>query len=205
MQQEIDFWKHFVTTNRFLDGWLSKEKTPELNDIVYGFLLNHKSSLTLDVGSGVVSLLHGTIDPDKLTSCDLLAAEYVKFFNYPNYQIKPPLAKSAEELDFNTKFNVVHISNALDHCQDVPKAYNNLYSCVDANGYLIVQGFVNEGIYENYEGFHQWNLNVVNNSQLILSDKTNTNIVLDTDPYFTIKLFIPHMNKEWFIWIKKRI
>ena len=203
MQHEIDFWKHFVTTNRFLDGWLSSSKTPELNDIVYGFLLNHRSSSVLDVGSGVVSLLHGTIDSDKLVACDPLADEYAKFFNYNGHRVNQPIAKSAESLDLNTKFNIVHISNALDHCQDVQKAYSNLYACVDVNGYLILQSFANEGSYENYEGFHQWNLNTIDN-QLILTNKYADTWVLDKDPYFVTKIFIPSLHKEWFIWIKKK-
>ena len=62
MQHEIDFWREFVKTDRFLQGWCSNTKTPELRQFVYDFIQEYlpENGEVLDVGSGAVSLLHGS-------------------------------------------------------------------------------------------------------------------------------------------------
>ena len=49
---ELSFWKEFVKTKRFLEGWVGKQKTPELNQEVADFILSVPHESVLDVGSG---------------------------------------------------------------------------------------------------------------------------------------------------------
>ncbi len=64
---ELAFWQQFVKTDRFLNGWVKKVKTPELNQEVADFILSVKNDSVLDVGSGVCSLLNGLVN---VTACD---------------------------------------------------------------------------------------------------------------------------------------
>ena len=195
---ELKFWKWFVSTPRFLDGWVKNVKTPELNDAVYKFLKQNKGK-TLDVGSGVVSILNGSVKD--LTSCDPLGELYECIFNYKKYNLNPCLPIKAEDLTFENEFDIVHISNALDHSQDPKKAFENLLKTTKR--YLIIQGFENEADYENWQGFHQWNMSM--GDSLIVSNKEGVN--LDTKDY-NLKIVFKEMatltNKNWIIFIAEK-
>ena len=93
-QQELDFWKGFVKTERFLNGWVAKRKTPELNEFVAHFIQQHDHGKILDCGSGVVSILNGLCDDAELVATDLLAEQYAKIFNYQYHEIDPPLPRT---------------------------------------------------------------------------------------------------------------
>jgi hypothetical protein len=195
---ELKFWKWFITTPRFLDGWVKKKKTPELNEVVYNFLKQNNGK-TLDVGSGVVSLLNGTVND--LTACDPLGELYECIFDYQKHNITPCLPFTAEELKFENEFDVVHISNALDHSQDPKKAFENLLRATKK--YLIIQGFENEADYENWQGFHQWNMTL--GDSLTISNKEG--IKLDTKDYqlkIVLKQTINLTNKNWIIFIAEK-
>ena len=87
-QQELDFWKGFVKTERFLNGWVAKRKTPELNEFVAHFIQQHDHAKILDCGSGVVSILNGLCDDAELVATDLLAEQYAKIFQIIFYLMK---------------------------------------------------------------------------------------------------------------------
>ena len=200
---ELSFWKQFVKSDRFVNGWLSNEKTPELNDLVYMFLLGQPEAKVLDCGSGVVSILHGTVPKENLTACDPLAREYAKFFMYEYFKDTMPLGIACEDLTDENKFDVVHISNALDHTQNPQAAYNAMYRAVKPGGFLIVQGFVNEGTHEDWTGFHNWNLDVTFGNLSIIG-KTGLPILLDSNPYFATKVYIDLLGRDWLIWITRK-
>jgi hypothetical protein len=84
---ELTFWKGFVQTKRFLDGWVRDVPTPELRSQVHQFIRQHikKSSKVLDVGSGVVSILNGTVSKEHLTAVDPLGDLYKFIFDYAKY------------------------------------------------------------------------------------------------------------------------
>ena len=204
---EISFWKQFIQSDRFINGWLSNEKTPELNDLVYMFLLGQPDAKVLDCGSGVVSILHGTVKAGYLHSCDLLAYEYEKIFDYKANGIIPPFPAGCEELIFDGTFDVVHISNALDHTQDPQVAYNAMYRAVRPGGFLIVQGFVNEGTHEEWTGFHQFNIDISGentaNEALQISNKEESVLWIE-NPYFARKIHIDLLGRDWLIWITRK-
>ena len=205
---ELSFWKQFVQSDRFLNGWLSNDKTPELNDMVYMFLLGQPEAKVLDCGSGVVSILHGTVKAGNLHACDLLAYEYEKIFDYKANGIIPPFPAGCEELIFDGTFDVVHISNALDHTQDPQAAYNAMYRAVKPGGFLIVQGFVNEGTHEEWIGFHQWDLDLFRENQegegLKITDKHGAQTILSQNPYFARKIYIDLLGRDWLIWVTRK-
>jgi len=198
--EELQFWERFAKTDRFLHGWVSKTKTPELQQIVADFILNHPHNKILDCGSGVVSILNGLCDGE-LVSTDLLGDEYQNLFDYQVHELKPPLPIAAENLPFNNKFDIVHMSNALDHTQNPVKAYKRLYDACKPGGYVIIQGFENEATYENWQGMHQWNIYVKDN-RLYCDGKSELFLLAD-DPVICETVTFEN-KKSWFIWITQR-
>lgn len=200
---EISFWKDFVKSDCFINGWLPDRKTPELNDLVYMFLLGQPEAKVLDCGSGVVSILHGTVKPENLFSADPLAYEYEKIFDYG--KIIPPIQMRCEDLKWRNEFDIVHISNALDHSQQPNIAFERMYRAVKPGGFLIVQGFVNEGTHEEWTGFHNWNLDLFRENQdgegLKITDKHGAQTILSQNPYFARKIHIEMLNRDWIVWI----
>ena len=194
---ELSFWKEFVKTKRFLEGWVGKQKTPELNQEVADFILSVPNESVLDVGSGVCSLLNGLVN---VTTCDPLGDLYKLVFDYERHKLVAPLAYPAEYIPFNNEFDIVHISNALDHTQNPVNAVNRLLKAVKKDGYLIVQGFCNEAEWENWQGFHQWNLNLDNGNLFIQGKEFKTTICENVVKSKVINLG----DKDWFYWIVKK-
>lgn len=202
---EINFWNGFVKTERFLKGWVGNGKTPELNDIVYSFI---KSNLpfdgkVLDCGSGVCSILNGTVSNKNLMVTDLLAADYAKIFDYSKHDIVQPIALGCEDLPYREQFDIVHISNALDHTQDPIQAYGKLLEAVKKDGYLIIQGFENEGEHEQWAGFHQWNLSLTPTNQLRIASKEGE-VWYKEGAVIAERINIEMLGREWFIFIVKK-
>jgi hypothetical protein len=203
---ELNFWKSFVETKRFLDGWVKNVKTPELRQQVHDFI---KSNLppngdVMDAGSGVVSILNGTVPNKNLFPTDPLGELYSLIFNYQKYGIRQPLAGSCEELRADSLYDIVHISNALDHTQNPFESYKRLLRAVKPGGYLIIQCFENEAEYENWQGFHQFNLRI-EDSFIAVTDKDNRKTLLSEGIEEVVSIErIPVGNKIWFIYITKK-
>lgn len=198
---ELNFWKGFVKTERFLKGWVGNKKTPELQQSVYDFIRSVPHDHVMDVGSGVVSILNGSIpEPSTLLAIDPLGDLYRLIFDYDKYKIDPPIALPCEELVGHS--DIVHMSNALDHTQDPKKSFERLWRSVKPGGVLIIQGFENEAIFERYEGFHKWNLTVPNDDHLIMiENKAGEHSFLLPMGYYEIPLFqkVQFESKTWFI------
>lgn len=204
---ELSFWKDFVKSDRFINGWLPDRKTPELNDLVYMFLLGQPDAKVLDCGSGVVSILHGTVKPGNLCSTDLLGNEYGEIFDYDKHGLTKPIPVGCEALTFDDVFDVVHISNAIDHTQDPHAAYLAMYRAVRPGGFLIVQGFTNEGTHEDWTGFHNWDIDLDESKpehvNLSISDKRGW-VAAIFNPYFSRKIYLEVLGRDWVIFITRK-
>lgn len=209
IEHELNFWKGFVQTERFLIGWCGEGKTPELRQEVADIILSVPHHKVLDCGSGVVSILNGLIPKESITAADPLGEHYQTIFDYKSVEIDSPLAFPAEELPFENEFDIVHISNALDHSQDPAEAFKKLMAAVKPGGLLIIQGFENEGKFENWQGFHQWNIELSKpdthrpDYSLILTGKDGRETILDSGPAENF-LFDLGNGKTWFIWVQKK-
>jgi|GEM_PF-4500190 len=196
---ELYFWKSFVQTPRFIDGWVGRVKTPELNNKVAKFIkANTKpTSRVLDVGSGAVSILNGLLPESAVVAVDPLGSLYSLIFDYVKYGLIPPISVPVEDLDLGVKFDVVHMSNSLDHCQDPLRAIEHLRNHVAPGGFLIIQGFENEATHEKFNGFHQWDLTVDGNA-LKCSSKFEE-LILGAGTFCDRS--ITSNGRDWFIWI----
>jgi SAM-dependent methyltransferase len=195
---ELAFWQQFVKTDRFLQGWVKKVKTPELNQEVADFILSVPNQKVLDVGSGVCSILNGLVN---VTPCDPLGDLYKLVFDFERHKLVAPLPYPAEELTYKNEFDIVHISNALDHTQEPRKALECLLQAVRPGGYLIVQGFFNEATHENWQGFHQWDISLDDHGcMVILGKKSKTIIAWPPHKFATVNL----LGRDWYYWIIKK-
>ncbi len=201
-KEELNFWKEFVKTDRFLSGWVADCKTPELRDYVAMFILCHNHDKVLDVGSGVVSILNGIIHQDHLTAVDPLGGEYQSIFDYEKYHCYPPVAYSAEEMPFENEYDIVHMSNAIDHTQNPIKTYKRLLDAVKPGGYLIIQGFENEAHHEHYRGFHQWDF-YTEGQVLCCNDKYGEQTIFDKAD-IPVQQYVTEQGRDWYIWIKQK-
>lgn len=156
--EEKLFWRNFTKSERFIKGWLPDIKTPELPQYVYERIVEMNPANALDCGSGAASILTGTVK--NIVATDLLAKDYhdmVDYKQYPHVAIPIPLA--CEEIAYDQEFDLVHMSNALDHTQQPNVAFEKLLTACKIGGHVIIQGFVDEAIFENWHGMHQWNIN----------------------------------------------
>jgi 2-polyprenyl-3-methyl-5-hydroxy-6-metoxy-1,4-benzoquinol methylase len=201
---EVNFWKGFIKTPRFMYGWVPEIKTPELADEVYHFIRDLNNPKVLDVGSGVVSILHGSVKD--LDAADPLANEYQQIFDYEKQRLIPPLAFAGEEVGaaLYEQYDVVHMSNAIDHSVDPHEVFKNLVDATKPGGYVIIQGFENEAIFENYQGFHQWN--ITQEGAHILAARKNEQPTQLKDQRIEVHLVWKKKfeEKSWFIWIGQK-
>ena len=202
MQQELDFWKEFVQTDRFLCDWAVMGKTSELVPFVADFIIDQKPKRILDVGSGVASILNGLLPDVPLIAVDVLGAEYQEIFDYDQYRIYPPIAIAAEDISFENEFDIVHMSNALDHTQEPVIAYKKLYEAVKPGGFLIIQGFENEGQFEKYAGMHQWDL-YVDEKSLYMKTKIGK-LLIAMSSFMPAKRIPVDTDRDWYIWITQK-
>ena len=181
VEDEENFWLNFVKTDRFIKNWCQSSPNPELNfeiDLLISLLVREKGELDiLDIGSGPVSILSRCTSSHniKLKSVDPLADFYKSILppNISKYDVNVPDQLEAEHLTENfgaDSFDLVHIRNALDHVIDPVKCLEEMFKITKPGGLIVVHGFENEAVWENWVGMHQWNLSIHQN-KLIISNR----------------------------------
>lgn len=169
--------------------------------------LNSEFDKILDVGSGPYSRLGFVYNDRKLdiTLVDPLAHVY-KILASKYDLVFPIEAKPGmvETLSLNYKqneFDIVHMSNSLDHCFNPVEGLYQLLYVTKVGGKVILRHHNNVGESENYKGFHQWNLTVKNNEFLIWRGEEIININEAISDFATVE-FAGEASEELFedIW-----
>lgn len=117
----------------------------------------------LDVGAGPITLLGKCLDGRTidLTACDPLAPFYDEIAD--RHGVKRPVVTEmafAEDLTAYYEpdtFDIVHCSNALDHSFDPVRGLEEMFVVTKLGGRIVLQHAVNEAVYGEYDGLHQWN------------------------------------------------
>lgn len=205
---ELDFWSKFVKTERFKNNWISDTPNPELRpesyDLIISEIQGKKTAKVLDIGSGVVSILRGTVSDKNLTTCDPLADKYATIFKYDEHGLKQPIQAYGEALPFkDNSFNVVHICNALDHTQAPEEVISEMERVCKKGGLILISGFTNEGEHEKYRGLHQWNIKLDVHGHIaaltILQKQTLYIFHNPNEVVFAEMMVIPETGREYFI------
>lgn len=202
---ELGFWKEFVKTERFRRGWASNTPNPELRDDIRDFVQQKPHQQLLDVGSGVVSILHGLIPAENMLVTDPLGDLYALIYDYERQRIKQPQPLTAEELPFENQFDIAHISNALDHTQNPRLAFERLLRAVKPGGYLIVQGFEREATFEKWQGFHQHDV-FIHDGKLAMDAKDGTYVFTapNVSTVHASTRTLMETGRMWLVWIGQK-
>jgi len=187
-EQELDFWKGFVHTDRFIKNWVEAAPNPEL-DIEVDLLIRGLGAFRtsddrvriLDVGSGPVSHFSNGFDKEhfELHAADPLADHYNALWDHPRKNdVCIPVACAGEQLSqkFDADyFDLVHIRNAIDHTINPIDVIREAAKITKPNGFVMVHGWENEADHQNYRGMHQWNMRLLNSvGDLLFLDKDQT-------------------------------
>ena len=118
----------------------------------------------LDVGSGPISTI-GPLLPGKVVNLfltDPLAKGYSALLDQRGiFDTVRPIDVPGEVLTrvFPDKFfDLALCNNALDHAYDPLRIIRQMLQVCRSGGWVHVAGAFNVGVYENYHGLHQWNL-----------------------------------------------
>jgi len=168
IDHELAFWDHWLATRG--DRWpqdFTKRLDPQLpvEERVAAVLreIPRDHLKVLDVGAGPLTVL-GKVMPGKtleITAVDPLADAYNALID--RHGITPPVrtrkgfGEQLHELFAPGTFDLAHAQNCLDHGIDPLTAFRNMLDMIRPDGRVLLFHRENEGIEENYAGFHQWN------------------------------------------------
>lgn len=124
-----------------------------------------KSVVIADIGAGSIPTT-GNSWPGvevKIVASDLLADEYNEMWRNDRRVILNPVEKQdMEALTYpDNTFDIVHCVNALDHSEHPDKAIREMIRVCKPGGWVYLRHLPNEGRTENYQGFHQWNIDIL--------------------------------------------
>jgi len=126
---------------------------------------------TLEVGPGPIPRL-GIIKTDKrliINTLDPLMNDYLKMMldrgvdivsMFPEGRLITGVAEEATRYFAPGSIDLIYCSNALDHCFDPIQATQSLLDVCAPLGFMYISGLADEGLDQQYTGFHQWNLRV---------------------------------------------
>lgn len=171
MADEFAFWSEFVKTDTFVKEWIGdaspRRRMPQIDD----FVKSVEHDRVLDVGSGPVSILRGLVPEPSLTACDPMSPFYELLIDYEALGITPPDPYPGEELPYSSEFDVVHMSNALDHTQDPELVMACLERAATPGGWVLIQTWEREATCQRRIGFHQWDATLWDR-ELVLENQT---------------------------------
>ena len=101
-------------------------------------------------------------------------------------------------------FDMVHMSNALDHSFDPIFGIWQMLRVVRRGGCVILRHHENEAENENYEGFHQWNLMVRDGAFVVWRRGEETNVSQLVAQVADVAVY-PHLQEEGGGWIYDKV
>ncbi len=207
-EHEKAFRTNFVKTQRFRDNWDSDTPNPELHKDVADLVLAENGELqkatkykkgirVLDIGSGPVSILRGTLPKEQITCADPLGG----FYRELGFDVIPVNGEWLyNDLPFDggvkDEYDVTHISNALDHTVNPLQVISEMTRVTRKGGLIIIQGHVNEATWEQKTGLHQYDITVIGNRLHIRGPHS-----LTYEPPFVVlsKVVKLTTGRDWFI------
>lgn len=166
----------------------------------FDFMIGDKKEVVIaDLGAGAISVIGDHRKDVKVTviASDLLALEFEKTRKKQGVTLITPIERQdMAALTYpGNYFDIVHCSNALDHCQEPKKALKEMVRICKPQGWIYIRHFAHEGRRQAYSGMHQWNLDPTEEGDCIIWDRrlnsSKTFLLSDIYPGFKniIKLF----------------
>ena len=178
IEEEINFWENLLKTK---GGAIGAQKefqmrisidTPFIFEREIEKFFSRSDISFLDVGSGPYSNCGFKTNFNlNMRLLDPLAEAYklLKQKYAINSPINPEMGFAemlSDKFEENT-FDMVHMSNALDHTFDPIECIKQMIYVVKVGGIVILRHNRNEGEKGNYMGLHQWNIDIVDSNFII--------------------------------------
>jgi len=182
--EEVGFWQNWILTKgkKWPEDFIRRTDptTPVIGQIKnfitqLGIKPGERVSI-LDIGSGPLTMLGNASDQHEidLTLADPLADEYNRLLDEVDVTGVPRpqtgYFETASSQFGSEAFDIVWCRNSLDHSLDPVLGLFNLLDVCKMGGGLLLSFHPNEADYGNYEGLHQWNLDLEEDT-LIVSQK----------------------------------
>ncbi len=137
-------------------------------------LQKYPSPAVLEVGSGIFPI--GTLSPEghkiSLRACDALGVQYSVIYSV--YGLKPYVKIDFAFVERLTDrygeniFDIVRMSNALDHCYDPFIGVFEMLRTAKIGGTVRLIHFENESEREHAYGLHQWNITANGENSIVI-------------------------------------
>lgn len=209
IEEKLNFWNDYMDTQGDIyqedyQDTIRENKKFVLNDDIDD-IYQGKEFKFIDVGSGPFSRCGKITEKVNMnfTAADPLAEAY-------NIMKKNKQIDNGVEIDTafvellgkkygKNIFDMVHMSNSLDHCFDaLCGIYQLIYIC-KIGGKIILRHAENEAERSEYEGFHQWNLSVHNkeNSFIIWREKQRIDLIKELGNYVDFYIYPDQKEGGW--------
>lgn len=178
IKYEIDFWNKLMETGGVCGGSpdvyemrISKETPFFLEEEI-----ENENPRFCDVGSGPFSNCgyKSKYKDLEIVAVDPLASAYEQLKRKWNVSSPiTPISGMVEILNVqfeSNQFDIVHMSNALDHCFDPIEGILQLLNICKVGGKVILRHNENEAEHAKYKGFHQWNIHLEDGKFIIWRD-----------------------------------
>ena len=189
VNSEVGFWQHWLKTkgSHWADDYRDRlDPARPFNNFVEEAIRDTGSREidVLDVGSGPITGL-GYVSKKfdvRITATDPLGDAYAVLLKEAG--VTPPVrtqtcfGEHLLEHFGSRRFHVCYSSNALDHSIDPRTILFAMAQLLRPNGLLLLRMFKNEGASVGYEGLHNWNFDIDEQSNLVLwnpAEKYNIN------------------------------
>ena len=187
---EIEFWNLWIRTRGAIYG--KKGAESYANQICPNKMLDEQSAALLpentpvdsikilDVGSGPINSLGTLYKGQRLTviGADPLAISYKslhkRYHLTPSYPHRLAYAEDLNLFFDRDEFDLVVCQNALDHTFDPCRAIKQMVEVSKPGGYVLLRHGVREGENQDYDGLHQWNLDLNSEGDFVIWNKSLT-------------------------------
>lgn len=179
---EISFWNAYMEGKGAAGSHIWEEVISSDRPFRLEEDLEFPATCFLDAGAGPFSRCGFKTEKTKLnfTAVDALAPAYdrLKQKHGITSGVSPQFGFTEILSDIfpPDSFDIVHMSNSLDHCIDPILCLYNMLKICKVGGKIILRHAKNEGATENYDGLHQWNLCAENDCFFIWRDNMHINV-----------------------------
>jgi SAM-dependent methyltransferase len=188
--REVDFWAAWLAGAPGTEEWWSDRESRFTPDTEIGDPLvraelerNPAEEISiLDVGAGPATKLGFRFPGKTLTivPVDPLADEYERLLR--DAKLDPPIrtirvaGEALLEHFGSRRFDIAYATNSLDHSADPLTIISNMAAVVRPGGVVLLRHKRNEGESAQYEGLHQWNFDVADDSLLLWNNAVVVNV-----------------------------
>lgn len=138
--------------------------------------------IIIDVGSGPIPIFGNLVDGKEIDyrPLDPMAHQYKKLNRF--FDVKVPVEPQFAIMELLTCFVPVQsvdyciVHNAMDHSIDILRAFIECFRTVKIGGTMLMVHLASEGIHNNYDGLHQWNIDELNGELIFFNQKCKINI-----------------------------